>query len=218
MISTSSYKNFNKTLYKTYSISGDRGKDVGYTGAYFKELAPKLSFWKVWHENIGKISEEENNRYYIEEYYKEVLSKLDPELVYKELDYSTLLCYEDNTEFCHRHIVAAWFELLLNVKICELKLDTNGIKEVERPFFIKEYLEEVIKKNKNMREFNSLRALYLFEEGEKLETLASDLEDKNAKKANSLRQAACYLRCEADEAESEYNNNKEQNQKIKINN
>lgn len=117
MISISNYKNFNKTLYRTCFISGDRGKGAGYTGVYFKELAPKLSFWKVWHENIGKISEEENNRYYIEEYYKEVLSKLDPELIYKELDFSILLCYEDNNEFCHRHIVAAWFELLLNVKI-----------------------------------------------------------------------------------------------------
>lgn len=68
-----------------------------------------------------------------------------------------------------------------------------------------------------MRGFNSLRALYLFEEGEKLETLASDLDDKNAKKANSLRQTACYLRCEADEAESEYNNDVKQKQITKIN-
>lgn len=218
MISTSSYKTFNKTLYKTYSISGDRGANAGYAGEYFKELAPKLSFWKIWHKNIGKISEEKNNKYYIEEYYKEVLSKLDPELIYKELDYSVLLCYEDNTEFCHRHIVAAWFELFLDVKIRELKCTEEGMKEVERPEYIKEYLEEFIKKNKNMRGFNCLRALYLFEEGEKLEILANNLEDKNAKKANSLRQAACYLRCDADEVEYEYNNQQQQKKFIKTNN
>ena len=71
----------------------------------------------------GKISEEENTRYYIEEYYKQVLSKLDPERVYRKLDNSTLLCYEDPDDFCHRHVVAAWFNLLLGNTIqpvCEI--------------------------------------------------------------------------------------------------
>ena len=40
----------------TISISGDRGKSVGYTGNSFTRLAPKLSFYKVWHDNIDKIS------------------------------------------------------------------------------------------------------------------------------------------------------------------
>lgn len=75
----------------------------------FSLLAPKLSFWKVWHknQNFGMISEEENNKYYVEHYYEQVLLKLDPEEIYRELDNSILLCYEENTEFCHRHIVAA---------------------------------------------------------------------------------------------------------------
>ena len=135
--------------------------------------------------------------------------------IYIELDNSVLLCYEENTEFCHRHIVAAWFELLLNVKIRELKITDEGIKKVNRPDYIKEYLEDVIKKTKNLRGFNSLRALYLFEEGEKLEALANTLEEKNSKRADSLRQSACYLRCEADEVEAEYNNDKKQKKFIK---
>ena len=125
MISTSSYKNWQSDRYITYSISWDRGQDANYQGGCYPKLAPKPSFWKTWRNNIGKISEEENNRYYVQEYWNQVLSKLDPEQVYNELQYSVLLCYEPNTEFCHRHIVAAWFEILLDVDIPERKIENN---------------------------------------------------------------------------------------------
>ena len=59
MIYTSSYDEQKRTIYKTYSISGDRGQKVNYKGEYYSKLAPKKSFWQVWHDNIGKISEEE---------------------------------------------------------------------------------------------------------------------------------------------------------------
>ena len=55
------------------SISGDKGKSVNFKGKHIKELAPKLVFWKVWHENIGKINEEENAKYYIEQYFLDIL-------------------------------------------------------------------------------------------------------------------------------------------------
>lgn len=203
MISTSSYKNINTDLYKTYSISGDAGKSIGYTGECYSKLAPKLSFWKTWHENIENIDEEENNKYYIEEYYEQILSVLDPNEVYDELNYSILLCYEDENEFCHRHIVAEWLNLLLDVDIPEIKITENGIEEVERPQYIREHLEDVIKKDKNMRGFNSLRAAYLFEQSEKLEQNANRLEELG-KKCDDYRQLACYLRCDADEAEALY--------------
>ena len=38
------------------SISGDRGRSVGFVGKAIPQLAPKRSFWNIWHENIGKIS------------------------------------------------------------------------------------------------------------------------------------------------------------------
>ena len=122
MISTSGYNNWQSNQYITYSISDDREKSVNYKGRCYSKLAPKLSFWKIWHDNIGKVSAEENNRYYVQEYWNQVLSKLDPQQVYDELDYSILLCYESNTEFCHRHIVAAWFEILLGINVFEKKL------------------------------------------------------------------------------------------------
>ena len=88
------------------SISGDRGKKVGFTGRCLPMLAPKKEFWQVWHDNIGKIPEEENTKYYATEYYKQVLSKLDPEEVYDMIpEGSILLCYEDNMDFCHRHLL-----------------------------------------------------------------------------------------------------------------
>ncbi len=215
MISTS---NRQSDKYRTYSISGNRGKDANYQGKCYPKLAPKLSFWNVWHNNIGKMSEEENNRYYVQEYWNQVLSKLDPEEVYRDLDYSVLLCYESNAEFCHRHIVAAWFEILLDVIVPEQKAKGYTIEETERPSYIKQYLEDAMKYNRNMRGFNSLRALYLFEKGENLEALANELETKTGKCYDDYRQAACYLRCDADEAEAEYNELQNQKKLIKTQN
>ena len=214
MISTSSHNNWQSDRYRTCSISGNSGKDANYQGKYYQKLAPKLSFWKTWHDNIGKIREEENNKYYVREYWNQVLSKLDPEQVYGELDYSVLLCYESNEEFCHRHIVAAWFEILLGVKVPEQKAKDYVVEEVERPTYIKQYLEETMRHNRNMRGFNSLRALYLFEKGEKLEILANKLEEKNGKSYDNYRQLACYLRCDADEEELKYNRNNKNKNKI----
>ena len=230
MISTSSYKNWQSDKYTTYSISGDRGKQVEYDGKCFPVLAPKLSFWKEWHrnKNIGIISEEENDRYYVEQYYEQVLSNLDPEEIYRNLDNSILLCYEENTEFCHRHIVAAWLELLLQVEVPEKKAHDYDIEVIERPSYIKEYLEDVMKKNRNMRGFNSLRALYLFEKGEQLEREAEKLKDiygdsayyidahteQKVRAYEGYMQKACFLRCEADEAEQQYNEQKQNKKKL----
>lgn len=218
MISTSSHKDWQSNIYRTCSISGNRGKDANYEGESYPELAPKLSFWKVWHNNIGKISEEENNRYYVQEYWNQVLSKLDPEKVFKDLDYSVLLCYESNTEFCHRHIVAAWFEILLGVKIPESKANGYQVEETDRPEYIKGYLEDAMRLNRNMRGFKSLRALYLFEKGDKLESLADELEEKTGKCYDNYRQTACFLRCDADMVEDEYRELQNQKKLIKTQN
>ena len=192
MISTSSHNDWQSDKYRTYSISGNRGKDANYQGKCYPELAPKLSFWKVWHNNIGKISEEENNRYYVQE--------------------------EPNTEFCHRHIVAAWFEILLGVKVPELKAKDYQIEETDRPEYIKEYLEDAMRLNRNMRGFKSLRALYLFEKGENLEAKADELEEKTGKCYDGYRQTACFLRCDANMAEDEYRELQNQKKLIKTQN
>ena len=86
-----------------------------------------------------------------------------------------------------------------------MKVKDYQIEEVDRPEYIKEYLEDAMRFNRNMRGFHSLRALYLFEKGEKLELLADELEAKTGECHDEYRQAACFLRCDADMAEEEYN-------------
>ena len=204
MSCTSSYKNCDTSYYQTISISSDGGKKANYQGEYFQKLAPKLSFWTVWHKNIGVIAEEENNYYYVEQYYQHVLSKLDPEEVYEKIGQKILLCYEENTEFCHRHIVAAWFELLLGKATPEITFDGCKLTEVNRPDTIKPMLEDVMKKNLNMSGFHSLRALYLFEKKPKKKEKTRELEEKTGKCYDGLWQEACFLRCEADMEEEQY--------------
>lgn len=215
MIITSSHKNWQSDKYITYAISGNCGQDANYQGKCYPQLAPKLSFWKIWHENIGCISEEDNNRFYVQEYWNQVLLKLDPEQVYRKLDNSVLLCYESNNEFCHRHIVASWFELLLGVNVPEKKAKEYKIEEVDKPEYIKQYLEDAMKYNRNMRGYKSLRALYLFEKGEKLESLADKLREKTGKCYDSYRQLARFLKCDADMAEDEYNKLNSQKRLVK---
>ena len=148
MIYTGSYKNCLKG--NTISISGDRGKRAGYQGLCFPPLAPKTSFWKIWHENKGKIPEEENNYFYIKNYYNLVLNQLDPKEIVKLFNKDVVfLCYENNDEFCHRHIVAYWLEKELGIKVSEIKIDEYGdFTILDRPSWIKDMLDKVIEEEK----------------------------------------------------------------------
>ncbi|MDO4283226.1 MAG: hypothetical protein Q4D02_06265 [Clostridia bacterium] len=129
------------------SISGDRGKSVGFTGKSLPKLAPKLKFWKVWHENIGKIPEDENTRYYIEQYYQQVLTKVDIEELLKDEKDPILLCYEESGVFCHRHIVAEYIQIKYGIEVPEIEISSSlEIKQKERPKNIREILEETIEK------------------------------------------------------------------------
>ena len=148
MIYTSNYNNCltgNKV-----SISRDRGIGAGYQGLCFPPLAPKLSFWNEWHNNIGKIAEEENNYFYIKNYYNLVLKQLDSKEIVKLFNKDTIfLCYENNDEFCHRHIVAYWLEKELGIKVPEIKTDELGnITILERPKWIKDMFDKVIEEEK----------------------------------------------------------------------
>lgn len=206
MISMSIYENYNSDKYRTYNISLNYCKD---NEECCSELAPKISFWKKYQDNIGSISEEENKKIYIQEYWNQVLSKLDPEKVRREINNSILVSPDVTTGY----VVAAWFEILLGVEIREIKVSDYEIKTIERTNDIKQILEDTIRSNiKKMRGFNSLRALYLFEKGERLEQLANEKEAKTGENCDRYRQAACYLRCDADEVEQEYNVSK---QKVK---
>ena len=145
------------------SISEDRGNSIGFKGRFLPIFAPKKGFCDIWHNNIGKVSEEENTKYYVKEYYNQVLSQLDPNNMLKIIpDGSILLCYEDNNEFCHRHLVAFWFELFLGMNTSEVienpKRET--VRRVDRPDYLKDILEEVIKENYDMNGFDNIKDAY----------------------------------------------------------
>jgi len=101
-------------------LSISRKSPNWYTGPVFELLAPKWSFLNDYKD--GKI----DNLGYIEQYHKLVLAPLDPKTTYQHLidvygDDVTLLCYEKPSDFCHRHIVALWFEKELNIQVPERK-------------------------------------------------------------------------------------------------
>lgn len=130
------------------SISGDRGRSVGFNGKAIPQLAPKRQFWNVWHNNIGKISDEENTRYYIQEYYKQVLSKVNIEELLKDEEDPILLCFEREQQFCHRHVLAEYIEITYGIKVRDIKIDENlNIQENTRPEYIRNILKSIIEKN-----------------------------------------------------------------------
>ncbi len=128
------------------SISGDKGRSVNFDGETFSALAPKYEFWKKWHEQIGKLSEEENMRFYIEHYYSEVLSKLDAAQIYNKLKDAIVLCYETPDTFCHRHIVACWLERCLGLKIDEALFEKDEKYSAQKNQ-VNKMLSEVIDKD-----------------------------------------------------------------------
>jgi len=210
MIYTSSYNNFSSSIIKPVSISGDKGKSAKFDGETYLALAPKKEFWDIWHKAIGKVPEEMNNKYYIEEYFNQVLKNLDPLKVYRDLDYTTLLCYEESNHFCHRHIISAWFELFLGFQVKEIKVK-GSIEEVDVPLykFIKKNLYEAIKKNMDTKGFNNLRALYIFNKSEDALEYAQMLEAKGDKKADDAWENAVSLYFEAMRLEKTFNDNKD---------
>lgn len=91
---------------KTVAIS--QGIPKWYKGKTYKALAPSWALIKL------KDMDE-----YTRRYKAEVLAKLDPRKVYKDLgEDAILLCWE-KTGFCHRYLVAEWLEESLGVKIPE---------------------------------------------------------------------------------------------------
>lgn len=194
MISTCCLRHFEpERPYQIYTISRTEGRHIR---SRFSSLIPNWS-----HETETRLKE--NSEEYITRYYDDVLSKLDPKEIQNKLDNGIILSEEEGNEFGYRHIVAAWLEILLDTIIPEITLVNGKVNRVNRPPYIKEQLENIMKRNRNMRCFHSLRALYLFEKAEELEEFAKKLGEKDYRYYEYMQEAS-YLRCNADEAESHY--------------
>lgn len=84
---------------------------AGYQGATYRMLAPHYDFYIKW-------KTDGNNDYFARCYKDRVLQQLNPARVVADLYYQVgkaqctcdiaLVCYEKSTDFCHRHLVAAW--------------------------------------------------------------------------------------------------------------
>ena len=85
-----------------------------YRGREYKKLAPKYWFFK-------KYKEDGDEEFYIEQYHKEVLNKLDARETFNELggESAIIICWENYDQFCHRFIVAEWLSKELGIEINE---------------------------------------------------------------------------------------------------
>ena len=111
MIYTSYFAKLKSLPKNIYPISICAKVPNWYKGRQYKKLAPKYDFFIKWKEN-------HDNDYYIKCYKEQVLNKLNIEDVIfdlvgildanKDIDIA-LLCYEKPDDFCHRHLVADWF-------------------------------------------------------------------------------------------------------------
>lgn len=119
------------------SIAG--GVPKWYFGRQYKNLAPLYWFFKEYKESlstleynagVGKLCPELAaekkliiQQKYTDRYNKEVLGKLDPYQVYEDLgENAVLLCWEPPSKFCHRKLVAKWFENELGIIVPEFSI------------------------------------------------------------------------------------------------
>lgn len=154
----------------TLSIYSDANKSSGYDGRVIKKLAPKESWWQIWHDQIGVLSEEENLRFYVESYYETVLKTLDPsEITCKFRDGDILLSDEEPDQLSPRHLVAAWLELFYGIDVREVLVMSDGkIKILPRNSYyslIKSMLEDLIKNDMDMCNYTAISAAYAHQVG-----------------------------------------------------
>ena len=107
MIYTSYYGNLRNISKNIFRIAISRTSPIDQLAPTYKDLMPTL-------EDLFKYRATNDWAVYESNYKADVLSKLNPDDVVKDLyDLSggrdvVLLCYEKPPRFCHRQIVAKW--------------------------------------------------------------------------------------------------------------
>ena len=136
---TSNYAALSKIAAPLCPVSISRGKprwlkggwlkhcQPGTVGKNYDDLAPTAKALKASDEEYDKA-------------FAKILAGLDPRKVYDELgEGAVLLCFCESNTFCHRRIVAEWFEFHLDVMIPELGLareDTYVVTTNRYPFYV----------------------------------------------------------------------------------
>ena len=102
----------------------------GWRGRVYSALAPSQSLLR-WYK-FSWLGKKEREAEYKERYREETLNSLDPKVVYDRLsENSVLLCYEKSGDFCHRRLVAEWFEKHLGVKVPEYVREPSKFEQIK---------------------------------------------------------------------------------------
>ena len=91
-----------------------------------RKAAPRRAWRSEWHEKFKDDCEsDESKARYGEKYGLTVLNMLDPACILSKIkefacdSNAYLLCYEAFEKFCHRHMLAAWFNFGINADVEE---------------------------------------------------------------------------------------------------
>ena len=85
----------------------------GFTGRVYPALAPTQEMLDDYRRDHDELK-------YTDRYYAEILSKLDAKSVFTDLgEDAVLLCWEGPGKFCHRRLIASWFEHELGISVEE---------------------------------------------------------------------------------------------------
>jgi len=110
--------NFSRSGSDPWAVAISRTQPKGWKGRVYEELAPS---WQLL--NMVKMAGKRlDPKEYACRYREEVLSSLDAQKVFDDLDEDAiLLCWEKPGAFCHRRLVAEWLEEELGISVPEVK-------------------------------------------------------------------------------------------------
>ncbi len=153
MIYTSNYDTVKGLDANLVSISGNKGIDANFEGKYAASFAPKYLFWRVWHDNKGAVDDKINMDYYINQYYYQVLKRMNLEYELNKLgENPILLCYESSNEFCHRFLLASYIELKTKQTVPEI-IGVNNKEFITtdyKPCYVKDKMARVLQIHRDL--------------------------------------------------------------------
>ena len=201
---TASYKNIKNDRFNDRLLSISEGKD-NYSSECLPIFSPRKEFLDEWYSRKDRYSKE-NIRFFISEYYKQILANLNPEEIANNLKNKIILCHEGNAKFNPRYLVAAWLELTLGREVPEIEVSSDGkVKKINRPPYIKDMLESIMKENLDMGKYHSIQAIFLFKKADQLDNYAiKAMDDDDSNYSLQLSFLAKEYRENAFRIEEEY--------------
>lgn len=116
LIHTANFWTFNPSFGDPINIASKHPS--WWKGESYRDLFPPWSLIKSYKESLDYVT-------YTKGYYQSVLDKLNPFVAYHQLTLGgtrkvVLLCWERPGDFCHRRLVAEWFEKHYEIEVPEI--------------------------------------------------------------------------------------------------